>query len=161
MRESWSSWYHLINHAQIQSFFSPFVQMIGMSDLHLVSKVRRRSPCLVPRALASRRIPYPRLQSIASRSVPFINFVSKVPSCVSSSCGKRNVLHSRLSSLVCQLVQQMDAQNHDEQADGHDDQQGEAEPTQHHGACADAALDAAVAEVLCDLCCGYGGGVLP
>lgn len=42
----------------------------------------------------------------------------------------------------------MDAQNHDEQSNGDEDQQREAEPAQHHGAGTDTALHAAVAEVL-------------
>lgn len=63
--------------------------------------------------------------------------------------------------LIGQLAQHPYAQNHDEQADGDDDEQREGEPAEHHGARADAGLDAAVAKVLGDGARGDGGGVLP
>ncbi len=65
------------------------------------------------------------------------------------------------SSSVGQLRQDPDAEYHDEQADGDDDEQGEAEPAEDHGAGADAGHDAAVAEVLRDDGRGHRGRVLP
>lgn len=67
----------------------------------------------------------------------------------------------REPGLIGQLAQHPYAQNHDEQADGDDDEQREGEPAEHHGARADAGLDAAVAKVLGDGARGDGGGVLP
>lgn len=58
-------------------------------------------------------------------------------------------------SLVRQAIQQVDAENHDQQADCDDDEQREREPTQHHRTGAHAALHAPVSEVLCDLRSGY------
>ena len=63
--------------------------------------------------------------------------------------------------LICQLAQHPYAQYHDQQADGDDDEQREGEPAEHHGAGADAGLDAAVAKVLGDGAGRDGGGVLP
>lgn len=66
-----------------------------------------------------------------------------------------------LGSIVRQPVQQTDIQYHDEQADGHDDEQGEPEPAQYHGRRPDPGLDAPVAEILRYCTRGDRGGVLP
>lgn len=63
--------------------------------------------------------------------------------------------------LIGQLCEHPDTQYHDEQTNGDDDEQGETEPAHDDGACADARLDAAVAEVLRYDGRGHGGGVLP
>lgn len=49
---------------------------------------------------------------------------------------------------VGQFPDQTDAQDHDEETNGHDNQQDKSEPTQHHGRGTDAALDAAITHVL-------------
>jgi len=53
--------------------------------------------------------------------------------------------------LICQAVQQMNAQNHHQQTNGHDDKQCKSEPTQHHRAGANTTSHTAVAKVLSDL----------
>ena len=77
----------------------------------------------------------------------------------------RSLPLSKISSfrslIIHQIVQQLDTEYHDQQADGDDDEQREAEPAEHHGGGADAALDRAVAQVLGDGAGGDGGGVLP
>ena len=64
-------------------------------------------------------------------------------------------------SLASQLVQHAHTEQHDEQANGNNDEQGEAKPAEDHGGGADAALDAAVAEVLGDDGRGHRRRVLP
>lgn len=79
----------------------------------------------------------------------------------------RRTLHSSVRKGVdCRsspghLAQHAYTQYHDEQADGHDDQQREREPAHDHGAGPDARLDGAVAEVLGDGGRGDRGRVLP
>lgn len=63
--------------------------------------------------------------------------------------------------LISKLAQHPYAQDHDQQADSHNNEQREREPAQHHGARADSGLDAAVCKVLCDGRGGHGRGVLP
>lgn len=67
----------------------------------------------------------------------------------------------RKPSSVSQLAQHPYAQNHDQQADGDDDEQREGEPAEDHGARAHAGLDTAISKVLGDGAGGDGGGVLP
>lgn len=65
------------------------------------------------------------------------------------------------SSIISKSIQHMDTQNHNEQTDRDEDQQREAEPAQHHGTSTDAALDAAIPEVLRYLRCCYTRRMLP
>jgi hypothetical protein len=55
----------------------------------------------------------------------------------------------------------VNAQNHNQQPNGHNDKQRESKPTQNHGAGADAAPHAAVSKVLGDLRRCDRGGMLP
>lgn len=66
-----------------------------------------------------------------------------------------------MGSIVRQPVQQTDTQYHDEQANRHDDEQGEPEPAQYHGRRPDPGLDAPVAEILRYGARGDRGRVLP
>lgn len=66
-----------------------------------------------------------------------------------------------VKSTICKLVQDNDAQNHDQQTDSDNDQQNKSEPAEHHCCGADARLDAAVAEVLRDGRSGDRSRVLP
>lgn len=63
--------------------------------------------------------------------------------------------------VVRQPVEEVYTQDHDKQANSHDDQQREPEPTEHHGARPDARMHAAIAEVFGDLGRGDRGGMLP
>ncbi len=65
------------------------------------------------------------------------------------------------SIIVCQPRHHLQAQYHDKQADGDDDEQSEAEPAKDHGGGTDPALDATVAEGLRDARRRDGGRVLP
>lgn len=59
------------------------------------------------------------------------------------------------------LAQNAYTQYHYEQANRHDDEQGETEPAHDHGTGTDTGLDGTVSEILRDDGCGYRCGVLP
>lgn len=63
--------------------------------------------------------------------------------------------------IVGEAVEDNDAENHDKQPDGYDDEQHKAKPTKDHGRCTDTRLDATVAEILHDCCSCDRGGMLP
>merc|ERR1719282_780169 len=63
--------------------------------------------------------------------------------------------------VVRQAVEEVYTQDHDEQANRHDDQQREPKPTEHHSTRPDTGMYATVAKVLGDLRCGDGRRVLP
>lgn len=65
------------------------------------------------------------------------------------------------AGLCRQFAQHPYTQNHDQQADRDDNEQRKREPTEHHGAGADARHDAAVGKVLGDGAGGHRGRVLP
>ena len=64
-------------------------------------------------------------------------------------------------SVIRQAIQQTNTQNHNEQANRHDNQQCEAEPTQDHGRGADPTLHAPIAQILRYRAGGHRGRVLP
>lgn len=64
-------------------------------------------------------------------------------------------------SFIRQPVQQVDAEDHHQQTDRHNDEQRESKPTQHHGAGAYSTSHTAVSEVLRNLSGGNRCCVLP
>lgn len=80
---------------------------------------------------------------------------------VSSSNLSSHSIFSVAGSLINHLAQNTNAENHDQQADGDDDEQSEAEPTEDHGGSTDTRADSTVTEVLGDDRRSDGCGVLP
>lgn len=66
-------------------------------------------------------------------------------------CSRFRAFCTTNSSLVCQAIQQVNAQNHHQQTNRHNNEERKSEPTQDHCAGADTAPHTAVTEVLCDL----------
>lgn len=80
---------------------------------------------------------------------------------VSSSNVSSHSIFSVVGSLIDHLAQNTNAENHDQQTDGDNDEQSEAEPTENHCGSTDTRADSTVTEILGNNRRSDGCSVLP
>ena len=94
-----------------------------------------------------------------SRTILSEPFDSQVPHSVATA--ELNAIQQALSSIIRQLIQQPNTQNHNQQPNRHNNQECKPKPPQHHRTSPNTAPHAPIPEILRYLRCGDGSRMLP